>query len=145
MKYLLNIFSVIMLIAICACNTKKLVESIDDMGKLENNKRDFIGHPLHKLLSQVKPRIMFVHGNPENKSSHQSGGTYLVFYFVSRQVGRERTSKNDSPTHVTVNFQLEQNNTRKPLPKEGLTKWTKKESEEYGDMIIQNIFVSGKN
>lgn len=145
MKYLLNIFSVIMLIAICACNTKKLVESIDDMEKLENNKRDFIGHPLHKLLSQVKPKIMFVHGNPENKSSHQTGGTYLVFYFVSRQVGRERTGKNDPPTHVTINFQLEQNNTRKPLPKEGLTKWTKKESKEYGDMIIQNIFVSGKN
>ena len=134
-----------MLIAICACNTKKLVESIDDMEKLENNKRDFIGHPLHKLLSQVKPKIMFVHGNPENKSSHQTGGTYLVFYFVSRQVGRERTGKNDPPTHVTINFQLEQNNTRKPLPKEGLTKWTKKESKEYGDMIIQNIFVSGKN
>jgi len=145
MKYLLNIFSAIMLIAICACNTKKLVESIDDMGKLENNKRDFIGHPLHKLLSQVKPKIMFVHGNPENKSSHQSGGTYLVFYFVSRQVGRERTSKNDPPTHVTINFQLEQNNTRKPLPKEGLARWTKKESKEYGDMIVQNIYVSGKN
>ena len=145
MKHLFNIFFATMLIAVSACNSQRLVQSIDDVGKLEKNEREFIGHPLHKLLSQVKPKIMFVHGNPENKSSHQSGGTYLVFYFVSRQVGRERTSKNDSPTHVTINFQLEQNNTRKPLPKEGLTRWTKKESKEYGDMIVQNIFVSGKN
>lgn len=140
-----KIFLATILLAVSACNTKKLVESIDDMGKLENNKSEFIGHPLHKLLSQVKPKIMFVSGNPENKSSHKTGGTYLVFYFVIRQVAKERTSKNDSPTHMTINFQLEQNNTRKPLPKEGLTKWTKKESEEYGDMIVQKIYVSGKN
>ena len=145
MKHLFNIFFATMLIAVSACNSQRLVQSIDDVGKLEKNEREFIGHPLHKLLSQVKPKIMFVHGNPENKSSHQSGGTHLTFYFVSRQVGRERVNASDTPTHVMINFQIEQNNTRKPLPKEGLTRWTKKESKEYGDMIIQNIFVSGKN
>jgi hypothetical protein len=97
------------------------------------------------VLSQIKPKIKFVHGNPENNSGHVSGGTRLTFYFVSREVGRERTGKNDNPTHITINFRLESENNRKPLPKEGLTKWTKKESKEYGDMIVQNIFVSGKN
>jgi hypothetical protein len=145
MKHLVKVYYATMLIAVVSCSTQRLVESIDDVEKIKNNKSDLIGHPLQKLLSQIKPKIKFVHGNPENKSSHVSGGTHLAFYFVSREVGKERIGKNDIPTHVTINFQLEPNNTRKPLPKEGLTKWTKKESEEYGDMIIQNIFVSGKN
>jgi hypothetical protein len=38
MKHLFNIFFATMLIAVSACNSQRLVQSIDDMGKLENNK-----------------------------------------------------------------------------------------------------------
>jgi hypothetical protein len=145
MRHLFNIFFVSILFSFSACYSQRLIENIDDAEKLETQKKEFIGHPLNKVLSQIKPKIKFVHGNPENNSGHVSGGTYLAFYFVSREVGRERIGKNDIPTHITINFVLESENNRKPLPKEGLTKWTKKESKEYGDMIVQNIFVSGKN
>lgn len=145
MKRTIHIYLATILLAVSACNTPRLIESIDDIGKLEIEKRAFIGHPLNKLLSEIKPKIKVVHGNPENRSSHASGGTYLVFYFVSREVAKERIARNDAPTHITINFQLEPDNTRKPLPKEGLTQWTKKESKEYGDMIIQKFFISGKN
>ena len=46
-----------MLIAICACNTKKLVESIDDMEKLENNKRDFINSDTFFIRQALKSLI----------------------------------------------------------------------------------------
>lgn len=145
MRYCIITLFVTILFTLSACHTQRLVENINDAEKLKTHKNEFIGHPLNKVLSQIKPKIRFVHGNPENKSGHVTGGTRLIFYFVSREVGRERTGKNDPPTHITINFRLESENNRKPLPKEGLAKWTKKESKEYGDMIVQNIYVSGKN
>jgi hypothetical protein len=145
MKQLCNIFFVAFIFAISSCSTQKLVANVNDAKKLETNKDKFIGYSLKKVLAQIKPQIKYVHGNPENKSGHITGGTYLAFYFVSHKVGKKRITINDIPTHITINFQLEPGINRKPLPKEGLSKWTKKESEEYGDMIVQNIYVSGKN
>jgi hypothetical protein len=84
-----------------------------------------------------------VFGNPENKSGHITGGTYLAFYFVDKEEMKKRF--NNKPTHITIQFQLEPTNNRRPLPKGGIKEWTKKETKEYGDMIIFRIFVLGEN
>jgi hypothetical protein len=84
-----------------------------------------------------------VHGNPENNSGHITGGTYFTFYFVDKEEVIKRF--NNEPTRITLNFQLEKTNNRRPFPKGGIKEWTKKETKEYGDMIIININVGGEN
>jgi hypothetical protein len=144
MKQLFNIFLVAFLFAITSCNTQKLVLKVNDAKKLEANKDNFIGKPLKKVLSEIKPKIKYVYGIPENTSAEAIGGTYFTFYFVDKEDGKKRINVNDIPTQITIRFKLEKLNTRKPVPKEGLTKWTEKETKEYGDMFIQNIDVSGE-
>ena len=143
MKQLFNIFFAAFLLAITSCNTQRLVLKVNDAKKLEANKDNFIGKPLKNVLSQIKPKIKFVFGNPENKSGHITGGTYLAFYFVDKEEMKKRF--NNEPTHITIQFQLEPTNNRRPLPEGGIKEWTKKETKEYGDMIIFRIFVLGEN
>ena len=139
------ILSTALLLAITSCNTPRLVANVNDAKKLETYKDNFIGKPLKKVLSEIKPKIKFVYGNPENNSPEAIGGTYFTFYFVTKEEGKKRLSVKDTPTGITVQFQLEPKNNRKPLPKEGLQEWTIEETKEYGDMIIVSIRVSGNN
>jgi hypothetical protein len=143
MKQLFNIFLVAFLFAITSCNTQKLVLKVNDAKKLETNKDKFIGKPLKNVLSEIKPKIKFVYGNPENTWAGATGGTYFAFSFINKEDFKKRFK--DKPTHITIRFQLEKQNNRKPLPKEGLTTWTEKETKEYGNMIILNIYVGGEN
>ncbi len=145
MKILFNILFTAFLLANTSCKTAKLVNEINDAKKLEINKEKFIGGPLKTVLSQIKPRIKFVYGNPENTSAHSIGGTYFVFTFLDKEEGKKRLGAKDTPTMITVQFQLERVNNRIPLPREGLKEWTKKETKEYGDMIIYSIRVRGEN
>jgi hypothetical protein len=138
-------FLVAFLLAINSCNTQRLVLKVNDAKKLETNKDNYIGKPLKEVLSEIKPKIKFVYGNPENTWAGAIGGTYFTFYFADNEDGKKRISVNDIPTQITIRFQLEKQNNKKTLPKEGLTIWTEKETKEYGDMIIQNIYVSGEN
>ena len=138
-----TIFFAAFLLAITSCNTQRLVLKVNDAKKLVDNKDNFIGKPLKNVLSQIKPNIKFVHGNPENNSGHITGGTYFTFYFVDKEEVIKRF--NNEPTRITLNFQLEKTNNRRPFPKGGIKEWTKKETKEYGDMIIININVGGEN
>jgi hypothetical protein len=144
-KRLLFYSFILIALTISSCNTQKIVSTINDAKKLEIHKNDFIDKPLSKVLSEIKPQIKFAYGNPENRSSEAIGGTYMTFYFVNKEEGKKRISAKDIPTRITIQFKLENINNRKPFPKDGLTKWTKKETKEYGDMIILNIRVSGEN
>jgi hypothetical protein len=143
MKQLFNIFFAAFLLAITSCNTQRLVLKVNDAKKLEANKDNFIGKPLKNVLSQIKPNIKHVFGNPENKSGHKTGGTYFSFYFIDKEEMKKKF--NNEPTHITIIFQLETTNNRRPFPKGGIKEWTKKETKEYGDMIIIRIFVLGEN
>ena len=121
------------------------MKEISDAKKLEINNHKFVNRPLKDVLRQIKPDIKFVYGNPENEWAGANGGTSLTFYFIDKQEGKQRVSRNDIPTNITIRFALEPINNRKPLPNDGLNEWTQKETKEYGDMIIMRIEVSGKN
>jgi len=143
MKQLFNIFFAAFLLAITSCNTQRLVLKVNDVKKLVANKDNFIGKPLKNVLSQIKPKIKYVYGNPENTWAGATGWTFFTFYFVDKEDVLKRF--NNKPTSITVQFQLEPTNNRRPLPKGGIKEWTKKETKEYGDMIIIRIFVLGEN
>jgi len=143
MKQLFNIFFTAFLLAITSCNTQRLVVKVNDAKKLEANKDNFIGKPLKNVLSQIKPKIKYVFGNPQNTLAGGIGGTYFTFHFVDKEEMKKRF--NNKPTRITLKFQLEKTNNRRPFPEGGINEWTKKETKEYGDMLIINIYVGGEN
>ncbi len=145
MKQQFNIVFAILFLAITSCNTQRLVIKVNDAKKLETYKHNFIGKPLKRVLSEIKPKIKFVYGNPENTSAEAIGGTYFTFYFVDKEEAKKRLSVKDIPTRITVQFQLEAINNRKSLSKDGIKEWTKDDTQEYGDMTVISIRVNGEN
>ena len=139
-----QILTLLLILLASSCQRQKIMKSIPEAENLVINQHKFIGKPLRILLVEIKPDIKFVYGEPENTSGRTLGETYLVFTFVDKEAGKKRLN-GETRTRITVQFQLEPKNTRKPLPKEGLAKWTKIETKEYGDMIVLSIRVSGKN
>lgn len=110
-----------------------------DAKKLELNQSQFIDKPLKALLAQIKPPIKFVYGNPENTWAGATGGTSLRLHFITKEERLKQWNKNQVPTEIVILFQLEPQNTRPPLPKEGLQQWTKENTKAYGDMIILKV------
>jgi hypothetical protein len=90
MKNQFYIFFATFLFSIISCNTQRLVLKINDAKNLETYKENFIGKPLKNVISEIKPKIKFVYGNPENKSAGAIGGTYFTFYFVDKEEGKRR-------------------------------------------------------
>jgi hypothetical protein len=144
MKQLFKL-SIIIIVLSTSCQAQKLVQKSDDAKKLEINKDKFVGKPLKVLLAQIAPKIIFVYGNPDNQSLNTVGGTYLKFHFVEKAEYLHRDSKKQKPTGIIVNFQLDPNNSHKPLPSGGLKEWTNEHTQEYGDMIVINLRVTGEN
>ncbi len=120
-------------------------ENCERYKKIETNKAGFIGQPLKSLLIQISPKIKFVYGNPENRYRRSIGDTYLKFHFFDKKEAQKLFSTNHTPTGLIVELVSDENNHHKPLPKGGLNEWTKENTKEYGDMIIQNIRVVGEN
>ena len=145
MRFPLRIILQIILISIASCQAPKLVGNIQEAKKLEVNKEKFIGRPLKELLSEIEPKIKLVFGNPENKTGHVSGGTSMSFYFVEKTEAKKIDGSGGTPIHITIQFELEPSNKRRPFPEGGLNKWTKKETMEYGSMIIRKFRVYGEN
>ena len=145
MKSLFKFFSILLLAINSSCHTQQMVKKTSDAKKLEINQDKFVGKPLKLLLDQIAPEIKFVYGNPDNTWAGAVGGTYLRFHFFSRDEYGEKLNKNEKPLGIVVSFRLDPNNKHKPLPKGGLTKWTKEQTKEYGDMIIMKVQVTGGN
>ena len=134
-----------LVLIVTSCCTHKLMKTVSDIKKIETNKAGFIGQPLKSLLLQISPQIKFVYGNPENRYRRSIGDTYLKFHFFDKKEAQKLFSTNHTPTGLIVELVSDENNHHKPLPKGGLNEWTKENTKEYGDMIIQNIKVVGEN
>ena len=141
-KFLLSFF---LLLSTTSSLAQKMVQRIDDAKKLQLNQKQFIGKPLNALLSQIVLEIKYVYGTPDNRSSGAVGGTYLKLFFVDRNEVIKEYNKNEDPTGITVRFQLEPNNNRKPIPVGGINITKGELLKEYGDMIVQSVYVSGQN
>ena len=145
MRSIILISSSVLLLFATSCFSKKMVKSIGDAKKLEIDQRKFIGKPLILLLNEIRPNIRLVYGNPENNSYHVTGATAVAFTFVTRKEFGKQYVNGKKPVVISIDFEVETKNNRKPFPKGGIVNWTKKESEEYGDMIIRRIRVTGLN
>ncbi len=145
MKRLFNLSIIILLLSVTSCHAQKIMRTVNDAKKLEINQNKFVGKTLKVFLDEIGPKIKSALGEPDNKSRNSISGTYIKLFFVDRDEARKRYNKNEESTGITVWFQLEQNKTRKPIPVGGLNISSKELEKEYGDMIIQKIYVNGKN
>lgn len=127
-----------------SCHGQKMMKTVNDASKIVANKHLFIGKPLKVLLDEIGPEIKQAYGNPENKWAGEI--TFFVFSFTDKNDYRKKTDiYKKRPTTLTIEFNFEPGNKRKPLPKGGITQWTDSETKEYGDMIIMGIRVRGKD
>ncbi|MEO8852635.1 MAG: hypothetical protein ABI359_02595 [Ginsengibacter sp.] len=145
MKSLVKLFAFLFLLTATSCHAQKIVQRTADAKKLEINKDQFIGKPFKELLGQLVPKIKYAYGTPDNKSVGAIGGTYIKLFFVDKDESKKKIIHNEAPTGITVRFKLEPKNTRKPMPLGGLDITSEELAKEYGDMIISDIYVSGKN
>ena len=83
MKSLLNFFVFALLFCTISCHAQQMVQKVNDAKKLEINKERFIGKPLKELLSQIAPKVMYVYGNPDNRSPNAIGGTYIKIFLLT--------------------------------------------------------------
>ncbi|OJU26877.1 MAG: hypothetical protein BGN92_13220 [Sphingobacteriales bacterium 41-5] len=146
MKNLYFFLAITIMTALSAsCHAQKMMTNINDAKKLEDNKKQFVGKPLSNLLKEIGPSIKYYFGNPDNRGE-SIVGTNFKFYFISKSDYEKTNKKIKHPISIGVSFMIEPNNKRKPVPIGGTEEaWTEKETKEYGDMIIINVWVSGKD
>ena len=69
----------------------------------------------------------------------------MAFTFVTKEEFDKQYVNGKKPAVIRIDFKVETKNNRNPFPKGGIVNWTKIESDEYGDMIIRRIRVTGLN
>jgi hypothetical protein len=120
---------------------QKMVQVPNDAKKLMENENIFKNQPFRNLLEQIEPPIQFAYGAPDYSNGQSSRGTYIKFFFVNK----DSFNKAVNPIGVSVTFNIESNNNRQPIPIGGKNLSTKDLLENYGDMIIMEIYVTGNN
>lgn len=122
------------------------MKSITDAKKIELNKSEFIGKPLSFLLQNINLEIKSIIPTP-NKNHNEI--SRISFLFVSKLSYKNSTSKNidERPTRITINFNQNGDllGERCTYNKPGCTEWTKQDEKNLGDLIVYDIYVSGKN
>lgn len=136
---------IIILFSFMACSQINM-KSLHDAKTLEINKKDFIGKPLSFLLQNINAGIKSIIPVP-NKNRNEINR--ISFLFVSKSTYKNSYSENtgDGPTRITVNFNqnAEFLGERCTYDKTGCTEWTKEDEKNMGDLIVYDIYVSGKN
>ena len=136
---------IIILFSFMACS-QTTMKSLNDAKTLEINKKDFIGKPLSFLLQNINVEIKSIIPIP-NKNRNEINR--ISFLFVSKSSYKNSYSKNmgDSPTRITVNFNQNGDllGERCTYDQTGCTEWTKEDEKNIGDLIVYDIYVSGKN
>lgn len=117
----------------------QLVQTVNDVKRLEINQDKFVGKPLSDLLKQIKPeikRVMIVPGSSQRL-------TALYFYFLSDSDFHKfykETGKNPLELRVRLkeyDFKWDPS-TR---PQDQRYDWTKEDEEEFGKMTVADVKV----
>ncbi|WP_346238036.1 hypothetical protein ABDK00_003065 [Niabella insulamsoli] len=144
MKFYLFILTTCLVVTATSC-TAQLVKTTNDASILMERKNDFVGQRFSRLLKEIKPEVKFAFGEPDTKWSETASGTYIKFFFVNGVEYRKALAKGLKPVGILVEFMLDSQNNKKAIPQGGANLSKKDLIKEYGDMIIRNIFVTGKD
>lgn len=117
----------------------QLVQTVNDVKRLEINQDKFVGKPLSDLLKQIKPeikRVMIVPGSSQRL-------TALYFYFLSDSDFHKfykETGKNPLELRVRLkeyDFKWDPS-TR---PQDQRYDWTKEDEKEFGKLTVADVKV----
>lgn len=136
--------TIIILFSFMACS-QTTMKSVNDAKKLEINKKNFIGKPFNYLLKNIDVKIKSVIPFP-NKNVKEINRLSILFVSaeIYKKSGAELSSK---PTRMTVVFNQnwEFKGERCTYDKPGCAEWTNKDEKNLGQLIISDIYVTGKN
>lgn len=113
--------------------SQQLVQNIDDLYRLIDNKEQFINKPLKNLLKEIKPEIKITF--PSNEPP----------LFDFRFVTSEQLRKNEGTIYENVSLFIGVKDFIDwkwgDRPKGREPNWTKEDAEKYGNMIVTRINV----
>lgn len=141
MKIVFKTFIAFLMLFTSVCCKAQLVQTVDDVKKIETNKQQFIKKPLEKLLKEIKPEIKIAYGHP---STYESLG-YLRLFFVDTATYNQYASKNKTPVGLVIRLggNFDWNPATKPKNKK--FSWTKEDEKKYGKLTVVDIRVTGAN
>ena len=121
--------------------SQQLVNTVNDLYKLNENKQNFMNKPLNELLKEIKPAIKMVYGQSEENTNLKHG--YIRFKFVTRNEDQSLKREGKMPPTLLVyvkerftwDLQTRQNG------KEFL--WTNEDLVKYGNLTVIDIRVYG--
>lgn len=118
-------------------------KTLDSAKKIIENKNDFIGKPLSYLLKNIKGDIMSVIPFP-NKNLKEVNR--IGFLFVSSEEYRKSPSNySEKPLRITAIFNQNWDFVGEPCRYYmDCAQWTKEDVKTLGDLIIYDIYVTGK-
>lgn len=130
------------LILIASISSKaQLVQKIDDAKKLEISEKQFLDKPLKTLLNEIKPQIKRVLVSPGGGEIN----SFFVFYFVNDEEYYNFRKENKSPISIRVYTKEIINWGLPDKAKNDWRKWNENDAENYGNLTIRAIRVSGKD
>lgn len=138
MKNTLTFFAILCFLLQNKSYSQQLVQSINDIYRLEDNKELFVNKQLKVLLKEIKPEIKTAHVfNNEN-------APLLLFRFttIEQQRKKEESIPNRFSLLVYVKQSIPWNWAGRPKGKE--LDWTKDDANKFGDLIVSDIEIVQK-
>lgn len=122
-----------MLVAIAISCKAQLIQTVDDLKKLDSSKKEFNNKRLKTLLKEIKPEIKSVLANP------QYG--YITFFFdsLSAVMKSDYNVKTPASIRVYIKETFTWSNRGKYF-----YLWTKKDEEEYENLRIGLVKIYSK-
>lgn len=122
------------------------MRSVNEVKKIEINKKEFIGKPLSYLLSKIDMEVKSILAYPNKKITEINR---ITFRYVTDYEYRKTSTKEikGRPTQLTVVFNQNWDFLGEKCMTSNLecTKWTKEDEKNLGDLIIYDIYVLGKD
>lgn len=144
MKQIVQVLSISIILFLSASCHAQMMRQLSDAKKLQLNKEQFIGKQFKLFLEQIGPEIKFAYGNPENKGEGYVG-TNIKLFFIDKDTFFKKKRASEEPTGILVRFILNTENTKKPIPVGGVNIIKEELIHLYGEMVIRDIYVTGKN
>lgn len=143
MKILFKAFLIFFVFFYAFSCKAQLVQTVDDVKKLEINKDKFIGNPLSNLFKEIKPeikRVRFIPGSPGGL------GTLYLSFLPDSSFRKFWNEKGRSPAEIRIRVEEHgigwDNSSR---PQDHRFDWTKADEEEFGKMTLVDIKVNNTN
>ena len=131
------LFIGLFLVTHVACGAQKIMQTLKDAQHLKQNEHLFLGKPLKELLKEITPKIKMI--TVETETSN-----FLMLHFYDFEDRQSLNNESIIPLRITVYLKekIDWDKSYLPIGIERI-KWTEKDAERLGNLIVTHIKVSG--